>query len=419
MSIVTYKGDYSRGKDFVWKLQNPKMMIHRLRGGSQQPPALPAYIGVTDVTTKSHEHMRVEAFADGQASILADEPTGFNIGENAELRGQSRGWSPVHYQLAGLATCTSITITVVARDQGFKYKGLRTGIRSLIDIRGFFFDLHLQPKFEQINFDLWLDTDESVDRIKALADETDRRCPQLGIYRLAKVSALSPQSARCDAPEADTRWTGIAISRPFLSPEVALVPAFAVADGPEAEPSRAAPFPVRLAPHFPVFFLGFFPVRRERHGAMPRPVMPRRVLHGQQKKPKNQARVFALAPCLSCLTRIPPPSPGAAPHPILPRGRRGAGARGSLRHPRLGRRAGAPPPARGRGRSHHHRPLIPQPLPPPPPPLLTSAAAATGPPPRPPVALRPLCSRTPLQSPPASIAPPPLPSPVIILVVII
>jgi uncharacterized OsmC-like protein len=131
--------------------------------------------------------MRVEAFTDGQASIMADEPSGFNIGDPVQLKGQSRGWTPVHYQLAGLATCTSITITVVARDQKFAYRGLRTNIRSLIDIRGFFFDLHLQPKFEQINFDLWVETEESDARIKALAEETDRRCPQLGIYRLAKV----------------------------------------------------------------------------------------------------------------------------------------------------------------------------------------------------------------------------------------
>ena len=175
----------------MMKLAGP-FSLRRLRGGSgdaspQPENNFPSYIGITDVSTKSHEHMRVEAFADGQASILADEPTGFNIGDPVQLKGQSRGWTPVHYQLAGLATCTSITIAVVARDQGFKYRGLRTAARSLIDIRGFFFDLHLQPKFEQINFDLWLDTDESDARIKALADETDRRCPQLCIYRLAKV----------------------------------------------------------------------------------------------------------------------------------------------------------------------------------------------------------------------------------------
>ncbi|MEZ5100201.1 MAG: OsmC family protein [Thermoleophilia bacterium] len=151
------------------------------------PSEFPDYIGVTDVTTRSHDQMLVEAFMDGQHSIMADEPKGFDIGDPPVLQGQSRGWTPVHYQLAALSMCTSITVTVVANDQGFAYRDLRTAIRSLIDIRGFFFDLHLQPKFEQVSLDLTLDTKEPAARIKALAEETDRRCPQLGLFRAAGV----------------------------------------------------------------------------------------------------------------------------------------------------------------------------------------------------------------------------------------
>ncbi len=147
----------------------------------------PDYIGISDVTTKSFEQMRVEGYFEGQPSLMFDEPEGFDIGDPPELRGRSRGWTPVHAQLAALASCTSITIAVVARDQGCKYRGLTTKLRSLIDIRGFFFDLHLQPKYEQLNFDLRLNTTESVARIRALADETHRRCPQLGLFRLAKI----------------------------------------------------------------------------------------------------------------------------------------------------------------------------------------------------------------------------------------
>ena len=147
----------------------------------------PAYIGISDVATASHEQMRVEAFFDGQPSLMFDEPEGFDIGDPPELRGRSRGWTPVHAQLAALAGCTSITIAVVARDQGFRYTGLRTRVRSLIDIRGFFFDLHLQPQYEQLDFDLVLDTAESAARVRALARETHRRCPQLGLFRLARI----------------------------------------------------------------------------------------------------------------------------------------------------------------------------------------------------------------------------------------
>ena len=150
----------------------------------------PPYVGVSDVSTRSYEHMRVEAHFDGQPSLMFDEPEGFDIGDPPDLRGRSRGWTPVHAQLAALAGCTSITITVVARDQNFRYSGLSTAMRSLIDIRGFFFDLHRQPKFEQLNFDLTLTTRESQRRIRALAAETHRRCPQLGLFRLAKIPML-------------------------------------------------------------------------------------------------------------------------------------------------------------------------------------------------------------------------------------
>jgi len=150
----------------------------------------PDYVGISDVTTRSHEQMRVEAFFDGQPSLMFDEPEGFDIGDPPDLRGRSRGWTPVHAQLAALAGCTSITIAVVARDQKFRYQNLSTKLRSLIDIRGFFFDLHRQPKFEQLNFDLTVSTKESVARIRALARETHRRCPQLGIFRAAKVPML-------------------------------------------------------------------------------------------------------------------------------------------------------------------------------------------------------------------------------------
>ena len=153
----------------------------------KEQQAYPAYIGVSDVTTVSHEQMRVEGFFEGQPSLMFDEPDGFDIGDPPDLRGRSRGWTPVHAQLAALAGCTSITIAVVARDQKFKHQGLATKLRSLIDIRGFFFDLHLQPKFEQLNFDLTVDTREPVKRIRELAAETHRRCPQLGLFRLAGI----------------------------------------------------------------------------------------------------------------------------------------------------------------------------------------------------------------------------------------
>jgi uncharacterized OsmC-like protein len=150
----------------------------------------PEHIGVSDVTTRSFELMRVEGYCDGQPSIMFDEPKGFDIGDPPALQGQSRGWTPVHAQLAALSACTSITIAVAARDLKFTYTGLRTKIRSLIDIRGFMADFDRQPEYCQLNYDLYLETDQPKERIHALAQETDRRCPQLGLFRKAGIPMI-------------------------------------------------------------------------------------------------------------------------------------------------------------------------------------------------------------------------------------
>ena len=94
----------------------------------------PDYIGISDVNTKSFEQMRVEGYFDGQPSIMFDEPEGFDIGDPP--------------------------------------------------------DLHLQPKYEQINFDLYVKTREKTERVQDLARETDRRCPQIGLFRMAGVPMM-------------------------------------------------------------------------------------------------------------------------------------------------------------------------------------------------------------------------------------
>ena len=50
----------------------------------------PDYIGISDVNTKSFEQMRVEGYFDGQPSIMFDEPEGFDIGDPPDLHLQPK-----------------------------------------------------------------------------------------------------------------------------------------------------------------------------------------------------------------------------------------------------------------------------------------------------------------------------------------
>lgn len=150
-------------------------------------PAEADYLFQNEVSLKLHEQTRVEIFMDGQASLMVDEPTWFRIGEPAELYGQSRGWTPVHLQHAGLISCTAITVTIVANDRKFGLDSLAMSMRSEIDARGFLSDFDRQPEFTWIELDFVIRTAESPEAIAALAHDVDRRCPQMGLFHRAKI----------------------------------------------------------------------------------------------------------------------------------------------------------------------------------------------------------------------------------------
>ena len=95
----------------------------------------PDYIGISDVNTKSFEQMRVEGYFDGQPSIM------FRRARRVRYRRPARS-----------ATC--------------------------------------KPKYEQINFDLYVKTREKTERVQDLARATDRRCPQIGLFRMAGVPMM-------------------------------------------------------------------------------------------------------------------------------------------------------------------------------------------------------------------------------------
>ena len=59
----------------------------------------PDYIGVSEVTTRSFEHMRVESYFDGQPSLMFDEPAGFDItngpgDKTVAIRPNAKGKAP-------------------------------------------------------------------------------------------------------------------------------------------------------------------------------------------------------------------------------------------------------------------------------------------------------------------------------------
>ncbi len=142
-------------------------------------------IAITKVRCRSLGGLRAELTVKGHEPIAADEPLDFATGD---LVGTDTGWTPVQYQLAALISCANVAIAITAQDQGFALDGLEIRAQSDLDLRGLLDgDPERQPEFLHVGIEYRIATAESPERIEALAHESDRRCPQLGLFHRARI----------------------------------------------------------------------------------------------------------------------------------------------------------------------------------------------------------------------------------------
>lgn len=147
--------------------------------------AIPEYLAITKVRAKSLGGLASQLTVKDHEPIVADEPLDFVTGA---LAGGDTGWTPVQYQLAALISCANVAIAITAQDQGFQLDGLEIRAQSDLDLRGLLDgDPDRQPQFLHIGLELRIQTPESIARVEALARESDRRCPQLGLFHQAQV----------------------------------------------------------------------------------------------------------------------------------------------------------------------------------------------------------------------------------------
>ena len=145
----------------------------------------PDYLAITKVRLTSLGGLACSMTVKDHEPIVADEPLDFVAGS---LAGGDTGWTPVQYQLAALISCANVAIAITAQDQGFQLDGLEIRAQSDLDLRGLLDgDPDRQPQFLHVGLELRVQTPESIERVEALARESDRRCPQLGLFHQAQV----------------------------------------------------------------------------------------------------------------------------------------------------------------------------------------------------------------------------------------
>jgi uncharacterized OsmC-like protein len=142
-------------------------------------------LAITRVRCRALGGLAAELTVKDHDPVIADEPLDFAMGA---LVGTDTGWTPVQYQLAALISCANVAIALTAQDQGFALDGLEIRAQSDLDLRGLLDgDPDRRPEFLHVGIEYRVATSEDATRIEGLARESDRRCPQLGLFHRAGI----------------------------------------------------------------------------------------------------------------------------------------------------------------------------------------------------------------------------------------
>lgn len=134
-------------------------------------------------TGKWIEGLKTEINIRDFSPVVVDEPK--NLG------GTDLAPNPVEYVLAGLTSCTSVMIGLIAKELDFSYSNVSFQNKGTLDLRGLAGDPNVSPHFQTVSYEVQITTDEDDEKLHALIDAVEKRCPVLNLIKDAgvKVSA--------------------------------------------------------------------------------------------------------------------------------------------------------------------------------------------------------------------------------------
>ena len=101
--------------------------------------------------------------------------------------GTGLGPSPLQGVLAALCACESVTFNRTAAEMGFSYSKISFDAGYSIDIRGRQGARDVVPHFQSVKVEARVFTDETSERLSAVVEETEVRCPVLNLIKDANV----------------------------------------------------------------------------------------------------------------------------------------------------------------------------------------------------------------------------------------
>lgn len=135
----------------------------------------------------SHAEITVKGISEGFTSTLTAGQHMYYLDEPEKIGGHDLGPNPLQALLGALIGCENITAVVVARQMDFDLRGISFSVTGEFDSRGMKGDPSVRTYFEKINIQAELETNEPPERIKALQETTDQRCPIFNTLKAADV----------------------------------------------------------------------------------------------------------------------------------------------------------------------------------------------------------------------------------------
>ena len=114
--------------------------------------------------------------------------------------GTGEGPSPLQAVLGALCGCESVTFHRTSRDMEFSYDRIDFEAEFTIDIRGRMGMREVRPHFQTIRVQATVVTDESTERLAAVVEETEARCP---VYNLVKDAGVDVEMRWVSTPPPD------------------------------------------------------------------------------------------------------------------------------------------------------------------------------------------------------------------------
>ena len=101
--------------------------------------------------------------------------------------GSDLGPTPLHAVLGALCACEGVTFSRTAGEMDFAYDGIDFDAAFTIDIRGRSGVRGVVPHFQTMKVEARVTTAESAERLRAVVEETEARCPVLNLIKDANV----------------------------------------------------------------------------------------------------------------------------------------------------------------------------------------------------------------------------------------